>query len=298
MNEVAIAYNDKDLLIYFQQVRLLKAKEVNDANVNRTNNVKEEKATLKGTFNNIGHFFERNIKNFERITASINKSIEEFNGKNEKVMPKEEAEEAVQRMFENDSYGLAKLMFATSIILDDEYPFEYVSEGLAEVSMILYGDEKVLPEIKKQLEDNYRHLSLKSIANTEQGVLAAISVALFGLTIAVAPVVAVASAAVGAVAAHELLTKNKEKIKEEFKKSSSETNAYYLALQLTYIQRIKNSLSEDDFKEELDSILKSVNELKADLDYYLFVEKESANENKAKLDSFHKFDDRLVEILK
>ena len=90
---------------------------------------------------------------------------------------------------------------------------------------------------------------------------------------------------------------NNEKVKQEFKNLSPEKNALYLALQCTYIERIKNTVSEDEFKEQLDSILKNLATLKSDLEYYLFVEKESTKENKEKIKSFHEFDNRLSKVL-
>ena len=78
---------------------------------------------------------------------------------------------------------------------------------------------------------------------------------------------------------------------------SPEKNAFYLAMQCTYIQRIKDQVSEEEFKEQLDSILRELNTLKSDLDYYLFVEKESTKENKSKIKSFHEFDNRLAKVL-
>ena len=296
MNEVAIAYTEKDLLVYFQQMRLLKAKEVNDSNVNRTAEVKEEKTTLKGAFSNMGRFFERNLRDFKGTAESIDNVIEKFNKKNEKVMSKEDAEETITRLFEKDNYGLAKLLFSASIVLDNEYKFDYPEEGLKEVSKVLYGEEGTLVEIKKQLEENYRCISSKLLSSVEEGTIVGALAICIGALLVIIPPLAVVPA-IGAIAIHEALEKNEEKIKEEFKTSTSETNAFFLALQCTYIQRIKGKINEDEFKEELDSILKNVNGLKADLDYYLFVEKESVKNNKEKNASFHRFDDRLMKIL-
>ena len=78
---------------------------------------------------------------------------------------------------------------------------------------------------------------------------------------------------------------------------SSESNAFYLAMQLTYIQRIRKSIPTDDFKEELDSILKHVGELKSDLDYYLFVERENTKDNRERVLAFNGFNKRLLKIL-
>lgn len=299
MNEVTVNCNEKDLLVYFQQVRLLKSKEVNESHVDRTKEVKEEKTTFKGAMNNVGHFFERNFRNFDGLSKSIDESIKKFNEKNSAVISKESAENSIKTLFEKDKYGLAKLVFAASIILDDEYKYEYVEEGLQEVSLALFDKKETLSEIKKQLEENYNAIGSKSLQTTEANVLLAVTAAWFGILLPFAPLVAAVPLAVVAVTQHDILEGNKDMIKEEFKKSSSEKNAFYLALQCTYIQRIKKSLAlkEDEFKEELDSILKNVNELKADLDYYLFVENEAKKENIEKSKSFHKFDERLIKVL-
>ena len=58
------------------------------------------------------------------------------------------------------------------------------------------------------------------------------------------------------------------------------------------------TLTDDEFKEQLDNILKSMNTLKADLDYYYFVEREDIKNNKEKMTAFHKFDTHLSKILK
>lgn len=42
-------------------------------------------------------------------------------------------------------------------------------------------------------------------------------------------------------------------------------------------------MNREEFKERLDSIFKNLNVLKADLDYFLFVERESTKENKQKI---------------
>ena len=296
MNEVALSFNEKDLLVYFQQVRLLKAKTVSDEYLSH----KEEKTSFKESMNRLGKFFERGMRSSDKVGESASKALEEFNKKHEKVMSQEEAEELINRLFEADKYGLAKLMFAASIISDNEYQYENIDEGLKAASQILYKDETTLSEIRHQLEDNFRSIASKSFLNPtskEEKTTTGIAVALFALSLMVAPVVAVASVAVGAIVAQDFLKKNEDKIKEEFRKSSSEANAFYLALECTYIQRIRGKIGEDEFKEELDSILKNVNGLKADLDYYLFVERENIKENRAKSKSFHEFDNRLIKIL-
>ena len=320
MNEITITYTEKDLFTYLQQIRLLKAKELNDSNIDRTNNVKEEKATFKGVMNNVGHFFERGVKNYKDNENVISKSIEEFNNKNPRIISEEEAKSALEEVFKDDQYGLAKLLFASTIILDDEYQYKYVEESLEEVSTFIFNDKDALLKIKKQLQSNYDAIAPRSLSNTQKGVLLGVAitslVAVLTLPTILAPASAVAGAAAvgtgwGAIAMETIMIGaqltmltyvgmelyNDHKIKEEFRKLSPEKNAFYLALQCTYIQRIKETLSEDEFKNQLDNILKNLSTLKSDVDYYYFVEKESTKDNQEKIKSFHSFDSRLAKIL-
>ncbi len=292
MNEVMINYNEKDLLVFFQQVRLKKAKELADQNV-KTAYKNKEGSSFQEKLSNFSRFLQRNIKSSDAIKNHSNGALDKFNANHDKVMSKEEAVDLIKRSFENDNYGLAKLLFAASVILDNEYKYEYLEEGLSEASKILYDNEDTLLDIKRDLEENFRSISLTSLTNFEKGAL----IGAAGIAIILGPLFAIAGATVGVIAAHSLLSKNNERFKEEFKNASSQDNAFYLAIELTYIQRIKNSLKEDEFKEELDSILKHLEEVKGDLDYFLFVEKANTKENKEKMQVLHAFDKRLVKVL-
>ena len=292
MNEVAISYSEKDLLAFFQQIRLLKAKELGDSNAKQSYKSKQG-ASFAERIGNFSRFLEKSMKSSETIKKHIEEDLNKFNANHEKVMSKEEVENELNRLFEIDKYGIAKLIFASSIILDNEYQYEYLDEGLSQASIVLYGSPETLGEIKEQLEENYRSLSLKPLSSFEKGAL----IGLAGLSLFISPFVAIASATIGAIAASNIIAKNREKFKEEFKNSSKEDNAFYLALELTYIQRIKDSVESDAFKEELDSILKHIEELKSDLDYFMFVEKENVSANKEKAILIHAFDKRLMKIL-
>ena len=321
MSDLTITYNEKDLFVYLQKDRLLVAKRLNDQNIENTKDVKEEKKTFKGVMKNIGNFFKRSANSYDKKDESIDKALQEFEKKNPEIIDLSTAEGLVDKLFKDDAYGLTKLVFASSIILDDEYEYKYVDEGLKDVSVLLYGDEQTLLLIKKQLYENFNAISPKSLSNVQKGVLigvaAASVVGVLSMPILLAPTTVGAAAlashgvAAGALTLESVLMSaaitgivyggmkiyNNEKVKTEFKNLSPEKNALYLALQCTYIERIKATLPEDEFKEQLDSILKNLSTLKGDLDYYLFVERESTKENKAKIKSFHEFDNRLSKVL-
>lgn len=319
-HELITINNEKDLFLFLQKDRLLTAKRLNDGNIEKTKKVKEDKKTFKGTIKNIRNFFKRSAHGYEEKDGSIEKAIKEFEEKNPNVIALADAESLIETLFKEDKYGISKLLFACSIVLDDEYDYKYEEEGLKDVSVLLYGDEVTLLTIKKQLHDNYNAISPKTLSNTQKGLLigavASAAIGLISMPVLLASGVAAAAiatdgftdksitfesilmgAAIGGMAFGEMELYNDEKVKAEFKSLSPEKNALYLALQCTYIERIKAQLSEDEFKDQLDSILKNLSALKSDLDYYLFVEKESIQDNKAKIKSFHEFDNRLPKVL-
>ena len=320
MSELTVVLTEKDLFCYLQRLRLVTAKSVNDEKIENSKNVKEEKATFKGTMKNISNWFERGTMNYSGKVEDIEAELKKFEEKNQNVIGDEEALNLVDSLFNEDKYGLAKLLFASTIILDDEYDYRYADEGLEQASSVLYGDKETLSKIKKQLFENYNAIAPNSLSNVQAGILLGVAVSSV-VAVATMPAILGVGLTAGAIAAHSfglgvvtleavlmsaaltgityggMKLYNDAKIKKEFLELSPEKHAFYLAIQCTYIQRLKEQASEEEFKEQLDSILRELNNLKSDLDYYLFVEKESTKENKSKIKSFHEFDNRLLKVL-
>lgn len=322
MSELTIVYNEKDLFYYIQKLRLETAKKINDDKIEKSKNVKEEKATFGGVMKNIGHFFERGVMSYATIDEQITKDLKDFNAKHPIVIEEETAKELVKSLFKEDKYGMAKLLFSSTIVLDDEYDYEYVNEGMEVASNLLYEEKETLAKIKKQLFDNYNAIAPNSLSSVQKGILLGVAVtsfvgfmtmplALAGIGVASTATAVAGFGGLGAITVESIIMSaaltgityggmklyNDAKIKKEFAELSPEKNALYLALQCTFIERIKEQLDEEEFKEQLDAMLRNLNTLKSDLDYYLFVEKESTKENKAKIKSFHDFDLRLVKVL-
>lgn len=336
MAEVVNNYNEKDLFYFFQELRLRKAEELNNEKMESCKS--EETGSdasfgekVSSSFKNFGKWVKKTGGRYESKENTINSDLEHFVNLHPFTIDEFTAKTLVLSLFKDDKYGLTKLVFASTIILDDEYSYKYSKEGLECVSNILYGNTNELLLIKKQLEDNYNAISPNSLSGVQKGVLLGTAIVSFAGMITMpmllgAGVRASAAATTAALAAHgfgdmqiglAVITAesvlmsaaltgivyggmklyNSAKIKEEFKKLSPEKNALYLAIQCTFIERMSKELDKDDFKEQLDSILKNMNNFKSDLDYYLFVEKESTKENRQKIKSFHEFDNRLLKVL-
>lgn len=316
MQEVGIVRNEKDLLEYFQWLRLTTAKSLNDQNIEANKTIKEEKKTLGGTMKNFGNFLKRGIGQYEKKDESLNDELNSFNSKHPTHLSETEAQDLMNLLFENDQTGLLRLMMGINVVLDSEYSYKYEKEGLEAVSDVLYGNKNEISKIKKQLEENYNAISPKALSMVQKGALMGIATvslaAAFMLPIFLGGGIVASTTGLAANATMESLAMsaaltgmafggmklyNTVKVKQEFKKLNPEENALYLAIQCTYVQRASKTMDDQRFKEVLDQILKSLATLKQDLDYYLFIEKESTEANKKKLKSFHDFDGRLSEIL-
>ncbi len=334
MNDLGIVYNEKDLFVFFQNLRLQTAKRINDENIRKNEKDQESERSLKLLFSNMSKGLSSSIHKYDQRRTTINNEIARFDHKNPfAIMSRDSAISCSYSLFNEDRYGLSKMLFAVSIILDTEFNYDYEQEGLYEVSEILYGNRWALGQLKTSLFDHYKGVSKsKSELTSAQkaALIGAAAVALIG--IATIPVLLVGGAKASAIATTTALAAhgfadmqigagviaveaffisaamlgatyggmkiyNNEKVKEEFRKLSPDKNALYLAIQCLYVEKIKKDLSSEEFKAQLDEILKSMELLKADLDYYLFVEKENTYINKEKIRAFHEFDNRLASIL-
>ena len=330
MNNLLNKYKENDLYLYFQKIRLEKAHTLNSIKLASL----EPKIPSKPTFlEKTKKFVSNTFHSYDKKEDLIISSLHSFNIKHydKKIIEKSDISFLIKELFDDDKYGLRKLLFAISIILDDEYEYKYLEDGLKEVSSILYDNPKIILDIKDSLESHYKKIANKGLSTTQKGVLigaAALSlVGVISLPILLGGGIGASAATTTAlIAAHGigdlqlglgLITieslllgaafvggtyggmklYNKSNLKEEFKKLSPEKNALFLAIQVTHIEIIKKSLTTEEFNDVLDEVLKNINTLKSDLDYFLFIEKESVITNKEKLKSFHQFDGELMKVL-
>lgn len=333
-NNIVTNYSDKDLFYYLQWLRLQKAKQLNDANIerNRKDEVKKESGweNFKRGLSNFGKSISNTVHQTSSKDQTITNALQSFNQKHSNIS-EANARSAMVNMFKDDKYGISRLTFAVEVVLDSEYDYEFEKEGLEAASMFLFGNLNHLETIKKDLEHNYKVISGNSLNDGQKAGLIAIGAAALITTFAV-PVLGVgglkASAAattaalaakgfgdmqlaVGLIAANSLITfgaitggtyllmkeHNKHEAMKEFKKLSAEEQNMALAIQGLIIDQLKKECPKDIFKEELDKILQSMNNMKGDMDYFTFVEGDKSANNIKRLKGFHNFDDLLTSIL-
>ena len=101
MNEVALSYTEKDLLTFFQKVRLEKAKKLGDAKAGR-NFENKEGASFSETMSNFGRFLKRNLKSADTVKDDANKELDKFNSKMtesfQKMRPKKKLKDSLKLM--------------------------------------------------------------------------------------------------------------------------------------------------------------------------------------------------------
>ncbi len=324
-NDVEAIYGESELFAYLQWIRLSTAKRLNDQK-------KADNETIEGQgFKNFGKKIRSAIGRYEAKDSAIETSINAYIGSGHAFQDSDGAKQALVRLFASDFNGVLKLLFGVKVAVDNDYNYQYEKEGLKEASVFLFNDENQLQRIRDELEANYKAIAKRPLSTLQKAVLGTV-IATSIVTSIVVPVLganAIASntagisltlRSAGLVSASSAITTirvasilcasaliagtyigmevhNKNVVKEQFKKISPDENDMYLAIQCLIIKHLRNKLSEHDFKNELDSMLQSLNNLKGDLDYYLFVEKEDIKDNTAKLNSFHGFDQRLIKVL-
>lgn len=310
-NNLTRVYNENDLFRFIQQLRLTKIKSIVDEKIANSTKVDGE------GWNNLKRKIVSAVGRYETNEANINIELETFNKKYPDVITYDKAFNTLKDIKNDDSNGVTLLLFAIKVVLDNEFNYDcYTKENLQTASEFIYGDQNRLLLIKSEVEENFKLIAKKPLNDTQKKVLygaiaTSIAVSILVPSIGMSGLVAAGS---GLAAKGVLLTTgsllfsaaliygtykimdtyNKEQIKKQFKKLSSEETAIYLSIQAMVISHLKKNLSEEEYKTELDNVLASINMLKADLDYFLFVEKDNVSENKEKLMTFHGFDNALM----
>lgn len=333
-NSLVTSYSDKDLFVYLQFIRLQKAKELNDANIikNRKDEViKENKwENLKRGASNIFKSFSNTIQQTTSKNQIIVNQLDIFKQKNANYS-EANARSAMINMFKDDTWGISKLLFAVEVVLDTEFKYEFEKEGLEAASMFLFKNASSLEIIKRDLEHNFKIITGNSLSNGQKGALIGVGAAALivsfvipvlgvgGLKASAAATTAALAAkgfgdmqlAVGMVAANSLLCfgaltgstyllmkqYNKHETMKEFERLTADEQNMSLAIQGLIIKQLKKECPSNVYKEELDRTLQSINNMKGDLDYFVYVEEEKTANYLKRLDGFHNFDKLLLNLV-
>ena len=266
-------------------------------------------------------------KTKDAIQSEIDKFMNNVNGTSITLYKEMEISRISADIFSDDEYFLEKTMFSISLIFDGEYSYEYESEGLAYLSLLLWSDSEKLGSIKKNVEGYYKDLAKQPLSTEQKFVLGGVAaLTLFTVTVPALAIGGLSAAGitstlaglggtmvegVGFIALAELLLDgaiigftyalmdkhNKNKVKEAFREMSYNDAAQILAIKCYIMHVAKQTMPKSVFKEKTSELLEMISDLKSDTDYVLLVEGENVTENKKKINVFHNLDNKLGKML-
>lgn len=240
-------------------------------------------------------FCDRKIVCQDNITAFQEKC------RNDGIKLSDVSRESLKKMtentFKNDEYGLQKICFAMIVYLqnDSDNTFIYGDETLKDVSAILFDDENRIKCISEKFFENFKEISNGSFWERNKALLIGIGVSM--LLAVIFGSVLFSGAAVlglGGLGISELIKSNK--VKEAFRQLKPDDIAALFAMKATLIDYGMSVMGEEKFKKELDECLVGLNDLRADMEYMLIVEKSDTDNSKKKIEVCNRFVDRLALI--
>lgn len=262
------------------------------------------------------------------IEAEVAKFSEKFCGTDATLYQEWDIASTADEVFSDDEYLLEKTMFSISLIFDNEFHYEYDDEGLSEVSRLLWGNNKKLASIKKDVERCYKDLAYQPWSTEQKLVFGGIAaLTLFtvtvpalvvgglsatGITSTLAGLGGTMVEGVGFIALAEFLLDGaiigftyalleqhqKNEVKKSFREKNYNEAAQMLAIKCYIMQVAKDQMPKPLFKEKISELLQMISDLKSDTDYVLLVEGENVEENKKKINVFHNLDTKLVKMLR
>ena len=238
----------------------------------------------------------------------------------------------IEEAFGGDNANIGKALFSLQFCLDSQIEYENKEIIYAEISELLFGNKKTIADLYDKLKENYIQLFKAPFVKAQKtilkclGIAALIAVALppfvvtgtmvTALTVpallegvlaqvgigiaATAEVAAIYSSVLlgGALIGTEIAKKIKiENAKEKLIKTSNEDLSLLLDIKATLSQYAKKTMSGEEMKVALDDCLKQLNDLRADAEYLLIVERLDADKSKKKIEICNNFTTRLVNIV-
>lgn len=247
---------------------------------------------------------ESNIRsnNAEKLNVeldNIKKELEAFIEKNAKeeyqLLLSDKLDSILEDVFYKDQYDIKKTLFAFKVLLDNEYKYLNNEEALKKVSEIIFKDENKMSEIQEKLSNVYATIANKGISLNQIAIIAGIGLATGAIIGAGIGILSLLAAGGITTSAFVVLDKyNIHKAKKDFAKLSVEETALFLAMKAILIDVAKEKMPTDVFKDNLSEVLNFVEQLKSEVSYLLFVEKEDVASNKDKLKQFHNFDNYML----
>ena len=319
--------SEKKELALFKQIQYLRM----ISELEFINKLMEEKAPHK--LEEESNFFKRTVKGAENILyrdaktkelleekEQLEGTIAEFGKKNPEVVERAynfaELREMIDSHFDDkESFEIGRDVLAISVVLDNEYTYPEREHGLMRISNLLYGDDEALCDMEKELSSIYSRIARRSMSPFQTNLIVGAGAVTTALLLASIPFIAfggiAANVGVGATLLYACLVgggvsgavyaglraRNKAEAKRAFREMDFDEAARLLTIRCLLVKRSKDELALLELKEQLSDLLAMTDDLRADVSYELFVEKENVELNRDKLKLFHNFDNEMMAIM-
>ncbi|MBQ4072114.1 MAG: hypothetical protein IJD50_00130 [Clostridia bacterium] len=195
-----------------------------------------------------------------------------------------------KELFKKDAYGIQKIQFALSLMLDNSREYVRNEESLQAISAILFNDEGYMNILFKLFEQNYYGIQKKAVDELQTGMLLGVGV----WSLVVGSWLPVGIGGIATIINHLI---HRSEMKKKFQSLSKDELQAFLAMKLTVIETTRKNMPESARKDLIDDLLKYVSNLRGDAEYEWLIEKLDAPANKEKIELCNLTVDRLSRVI-
>ena len=195
-----------------------------------------------------------------------------------------------KELFKKDAYGIQKIQFALSLMLDNSREYVRKEESLQAISAILFNDEGYMNILFKLFEQNYYGIQKKAVDELQTGMLLGVGV----WSLVVGSWLPVGIGGIATIINHLI---HRSEMKKKFQSLSKDELQAFLAMKLTVIEATRKNMPESARKDLIDDLLKYVSNLRGDAEYEWLIEKLDAPANKEKIELCNLTVDRLSRVI-
>ena len=195
-----------------------------------------------------------------------------------------------KELFKKDAYGIQKIQFALSLMLDNSREYVRKEESLQAISAILFNDEGYMNILFKLFEQNYYGIQKKAVDELQTGMLLGVGV----WSLVVGSWLPVGIGGIATIINHLI---HRSEMKKKFQSLSKDELQAFLAMKLTVIEATRKNMPERARKDLIDDLLKYVSNLRGDAEYEWLIEKLDAPANKEKIELCNLTVDRLSRVI-
>lgn len=182
-----------------------------------------------------------------------------------------------KELFKKDVYGIQRMQFALSLMLDNSREYVRKKDSLEVVSKVLFDDEGYMNVLFNAFEHNYYGIQKKTVDELKAGMLLGAGV----WSLVSGSLLPIGLGGMATLVKHVI---SRKELKENFQTLTKDELQAFLAMKLTIIEETRTRLPENVKKDLIDDLLKYVSNLRGDAEYEWLIEKMDVPTNKEKIE--------------